>query len=484
MLALALLLIGLAAMRWPAFGPLGIDTHWLIPPIAAWLVLRFGRSARFAVIAIVLCCVFFQLSLGVVVGGRVDIAIVALICVEVARRGIELGQIALLPPPPRGWMVAPLLLPAFFSMTPPLGDELNITLAWYVLSLLLSLLFVAALRGAPWQGYAISASLAVALGATLAIIAHGRAQSATWSIGYSFMQPYLWLPAAAAWSAGDAVRRASLGMVPRLFWAHPLLAALAILALSIDPDQFGLPLALRPGWGQLRWLVFVGETAALPLASFVAGALVGIRGAWGVAVMALVPALAAIAAYWASDGQLRVRIDNVFAAPIALAWGWLGARLAGRAMNTPSLRIAALVLVVGVLVLGLLMDRDAALQLALSLAASIATAVTGALAIRLSRRIGVTGDGWVPVLLLPLYVVGLVSFGPSVAELARDGGVRIFEQLGSSASDKLLVHLLMFGLSTFAAALLLREILRGLAWLPKVIREIGILVRAATQALR
>jgi len=486
MIALTLLLLGSAAVRWPSFGPLELDTPWLIPPIAAWLVQRFGRTAWFVVIAIVLLLVLLEFNFdrdSFALGGRADIAILALACASLAKSGIEFRDVAALPPPARGWMAAPLLLPLFVSLAPIVIDDLSIALSWYVLGLLLPLLFVAALRGAPWHGYALSTLLAIALGAAIALATRGRAQSGAGEIGYSFVQPYLWLPSLMAWSAGEAVRRAVLGMAPRRFWSRPLLAVLVILALWIDPGQAGFPLELRTGWAGLRWLGFAGATAALPLAGFVAGALLGMRGAWFVAGMALLPALVAVGAYWASDGHLQMRLGNVFAAPIALAWGWLGARLGGRMIAAPSLRISMVVLVVGVMTFALLTERTAGLQFALSLVAALATAVLGALAARLGNRLGVTGEGWIPVLLLPIYAFGLVSFGPSAFESFSDETDRLIRRFDRSDSDEFLFQMLVLASLLLAAALLLGEILRAITWLPKILRELRILLLAARAAV-
>lgn len=487
MWALAILLLGAASVRWPAFGPATIDTGWLIAPIAAWLVQRFGRPAWFAVIAILVFGVLLQSSLdrdSVVIGGRADMAILALGCAGLARRGLDLRDIVRMPPLARRWMLAPLALPLFFAVPVLASDDLGFALPWYVLGLLLPLLFVAALRGADWRGFAASAVVAIALGAGLALAARGRIRAGDWALGYSFMQPYLWLPAIAAWSSGEALRRATLGQPPRRFWSASLLACCAILLLWLDPAQFAMPIDLRIGRGDLGWLFVTGTAVALPLAGFVAGALMGLSGAWLIAALALLPGIIAFGLLWTSDGQIHARIGNVAAAPIALAWGWLGAGLFGRATSVPSLRIPAAALLAGCAAVVVFSERSAGVTLALSASAAVVTAAIAAFVARTARRLGVSGEGWIPVLLLPLYGFGVVTLGPTMAEALREEGVDLFRQLATSSAEEILFRLLLVLPAVVGSALAIREILRGITMVPKILRDLTVLAIAARTAWR
>ncbi|MBL8697911.1 MAG: hypothetical protein JNK67_06045 [Alphaproteobacteria bacterium] len=485
MLALAILLLGAASVRWPGFGPATIEAGALIAPIAAWLVLRFGRPAWIAIVAVTVVGVLLQLAIDrdtLVIGGRADAAALALGAAWMVRHGIGLDRIAALPAPSRWWAMTLLLLPLFFVVPIYATDDVKIALPWYALGLLLPLCLLAGLRGLPWPELALAGVGAVALGVLLAVQSRGRFQLGDWVLGYGVAQPYLWLPAALAWSAGEAIRRATLGLAPHRPWRTPMVGALLGLVLWLDPGQFGLPLAWPADWGALRWIYVTGAAGALPLAGFIAGVFAGLRGAALVAGLALCPAAIAVVLLWTGDGAVRAAIGNVMAAPIALAWGWLGASLVGRAVVVPTFRVTAATLVVAGLALVLSDGLSATLQLGLSIAAALAAAIGGMLLARFGRRLGLSGEGWIPVLLLPLYGIALAMVGPDLAAELRREISDLLARLGAIAADEFLFRLLLLLPAVLGGALLLREILRAVAALPKAARDVAAVARAAMRS--
>lgn len=482
MVALALLLIGLCAVRWPDFGPLWADASWLLPPLAAWLAARFGRSGMIAaiVLAAVLVAPSIRLDDDVRIGGLPAYALLTIASALAVARGVTLGALARSPAPARGWAVALVLLPVFFVVPVLRGDVIRLDASWFALALLAPLLFVAALRGAAARDAAIAVILAIAIGLALLIMTRGSLDRDGWRIGYSLIQPGFWLLAIAAWSTGDALRRHALGEAARAPWASPLVAVLLLFLLSLDPEQFGLWLQAPLPWARPARLTYAGAIPALPLAALAAGALMGMRGAWVVAGMALLPGLAALAVLWFSDGDARVAIGNVLAAPIALAWGWFGAHLAGRSVEVPKLRIAGAVVIALTLAFMALVDRGGLLQLALSAGAALATAAIGATAARLSKRLGLTGEGWIPVAMLPVYVLGGAAILPTLAETVSEEFARL-PRLFEQPWDDALLRVAVIVLPLIAAAFILREVARGLGWLPKILRDLRALARLAYQ---
>jgi hypothetical protein len=474
--ALAVLLVGLCAVRWPSFGPVWIDAAWLLPPVVAWLAWRFGRSGWVVASALTALLVFPSILVEEVrLGGLAAHALLAIACAWSVARGGSLGSIARLPPPSRAWVAALVLLPAFVAFPLLRGEVLRIEMAWFALGLLAPLLVLAALRAARGSDAALAVAAVVAIGLALALTTRGRIDGEGWRVGYSLVQSGTWLLALAAWSTGGALRAVALGERMRWPWSSPLLAILFLFALSLDPGQFALRLQL--GWP--IQLTYSGAAAALPLAAFAAGALLGLRGAWMVAGLALLPGVAAIALLWFTDGGARVSAGNALAAPIALGWGWFGAHLAGRIAEPPTLRIAGAALIAFALVFLALVDRGGLLQLALSALAAVATAAVGARAAQLSARTGVTGEGWVPVAMLPVYGVGAAALAPALGEMTEALGR--LARLRDMPWDEALLQLAIPALMLLAAALILREIARGLGWLPKTLRDLRALARFVYQ---
>jgi hypothetical protein len=480
--ALALLLIGLCAVRWPDFGPAWADASWLLPPIAAWFALRFGRAGMIAAIAItaVLVVPSIRLEDDVRIGGLPAYGLLAIVCAVAVVRGATLDMLARSPAPPRGWVLALVLLPVFFVVPVLRGDALQIDASWFALALLAPLLFVAALRGASSRDAALAVIFAIVVGLALTIAGRGSFDGDRWRIGYSFVQPGYWLLAVAAWATGAALRRHALGEAPRVPWSSPLVAVLLLFILSLDPEQFGLWLHAPLPWARPARLVYAGAFPALPLAGLAAGALMGMRGAWVAAGIALLPGLGTLAALWFSEGLAPVSIGNVLAAPIALAWGWLGAHLAGRSVEAPKLRIAGAVMIAFTLAFMALVDRGGLLQLGASVAAAFATAIGATIASRLSKRLGVTGEGWVPVAMLPVYALGAVAIVPLLAEIMGEEFGRL-SRLVELPWDEGLLRVAMLVLPLVAIALALREIARGLGWVPKIIRDLRALARGGYQ---
>jgi uncharacterized membrane protein YqaE (UPF0057 family) len=478
--ALAVLLVGICAVRWPSFGPIWLDAAWLLPPVAAWLASRFGRDGWIAATVLTALLVFPSIVVEEVrLGGLPAHALLAIACAWTVARGGSLASIVRLAPPSRAWGAVLVLLPAFATFPLLRGEVVRIEGAWFVLALLAPLLVVAALRAARGSDAALACASAVAIGLALAITARGRIDGEGWRVGYSFVQPGTWLLAIAAWSTGRALREVARGERARWPWSSALLAVLLLFALSLDPAQFGLRLQLPLHLGLPIQLTYAGAAAALPLAGFAAGVLLGLRGAWMIAGLALLPGAATMLALWFTDGDARVSVGNALAAPIALCWGWFGAHLAGRVAEAPKLRIAGAALIAFGLVFLALVDRGGLLQLALSALAALATAVIGALAKCFSARTGVTGEGWVPVAMLPVYGLGATALAPAFGAMGEELGrlARLFER----PWDEALLQLAIPALMLLAAALIVREIARGVGWLPKILRDLRALGRLVYQ---
>jgi len=127
-----------------------------------------------------------------------------------------------------------------------------------------------------------------------------------------------------------------------------------------------------------------------------------------------------------------------------------------------------------------LFDRGGLLQLALSALAALATAGIGTLAARFAARTGVTGEGWIPAAMLPVYGFGVAGMVPMLAGTMGEEIGRLQGILELPWEDALL-RVAVLVVPLLAAALILREVARGLGWLPKILRDLRALARLAYQ---
>lgn len=433
---LLLLAVPLVAYRPPSFAAFSFYTPFLLVPLAALLGKRHGTSGVVAIaIGGLLCVVNINGPWGGV-GGSPALYLIALAVAAMAAMPRPFVECLDWPQEDRSatWLsfAAPFLLIFFigtgYAMT--LDRHLRIAFDFGFSSLGYFLLFLLGARGIRVMPLGLGLVAAGAASWGWMISGFHMRGSEPVVISISPLHPSMVLAALAMAFSGAATRAfLGRGTLPGI-WRRPYLTVTALMCLWFGlPLVTAIPVGIKPGA-----IYLLQVTAALPLASFMSGLLLGARGAvYATSLTTVLIVAANIAAI--SDSALArdlVSRRSALEAPfVAAAYAMVGMKVAEFRLKRSDfgfLRLPTILLLLFFLVIGITLEilgQGSPVRVALAVLFIVFAIAACVAAWRLrhamrDQGLAVTSEKWVPfVAILGVIGAAIANMESVVGELKQ-----------------------------------------------------------------